>query len=451
MPKYLGFGKCSHFYLYILGSSFFNILKEILLKQTTILKNKGLLQSIFKYCGFIFFGTIFYIKFKINLKDSVNSGTKEKITTRKIEMDDYLKGSKLIYNDNKKNFVISNKEGSLLFIVCFIYVLHLEIIKFLDYFQFYPLEFWTFDVIFVLLLMNLYYPKNIYNHQILSMVFVTLVNSILLIFISICENQNYNNQNIYQHKGLFLCVFAIIIYIDITFLIYYARIHGKITMDIQFISPYKIIIIIGLIGLIFDSFIYLLYFIISNKKCQNNEINIFCYLNIFDYKSEISNNKIRDNIFKEIIITVFFVIFCFIYLICELLVIKYLNPNYILISDNCYFGIIKTIEFISNNNYNNKKFILFEIANVFQFIGNLIYLELIELKFFGLNKNLKINISKRGSEETNNENMIDGYSNSSRSIGRGSENTDNESNFPSNASSLKYQPFIEMEEEELYY
>ena len=75
-------------------------------------------------------------------------------------------------------------------------------------------------------------------------------------------------------------------------------------------------------------------------------------------------------------------------------------------SDNIYFEIIKLNKFfyeeISNKQINSNLFIHFSIiqlAQFFEFIGCLIYLELIELRFCGLNKNLKRVISERSKED----------------------------------------------------
>ena len=190
-------------------------------------------------------------------------------------------------------------------------------------------------MIFVLILMNIYYPKHIYKHQIFSIIFIAIINTVLLIFSSLFKIYNNGSQNIYEYKGYYLCAFAIIIYIDVSFLIFYARIHGKIAMDIDFISPYEIIIIIGILGFLFDLFIYLIGLLINtHQKCAKiqyqNESNIYCYLDIFDFSEIKKINFNWADILKEIILQILYLIICFINLVCELLIIKYLNLAYIL-------------------------------------------------------------------------------------------------------------------------
>ena len=61
---------------------------------------------------------------------------------------------------------------------------------------------------------------------------------------------------------------------------------------------------------------------------------------------------------------------------CHMIMIKYLEPYNILISDNLYFFINR--------------------LKIIYIISNLIYIEIIELKFCNLDYDLKKNISKRG-------------------------------------------------------
>ena len=169
-------------------------------------------------------------------------------------------------------------------------------------------------------------------------------------------------------------------------------------MDNKFISPYKIIILIGIFGLFYNLIIFL-FFIIkgSNTICQNSadRENIYCFGET-NYFSKLFNNNILD-IFIEITCTLIYIFSHFLALAFELLTIKYLNQNFILMSDNVYYEILKIKIFIPEEKkeplWNN--FIILQLAEFFKFIGLLIYLEIIELRFCGLNKNTKINISKR--------------------------------------------------------
>jgi hypothetical protein len=207
------------------------------LKYTPVLSNVQIVQSLYKYIGFFIFGIILLQKYQKTIKKKINF---KKI--KKIRSADY----KLIHNKN--NFHFSFLDFITLLFISFFYVMHQEGIKLINYFGFYNLEFWTFDIVFILIFMHFYFPSNIYKHQTYSMIFIIFFDSILLIIASVLnsyhiENENVEKyQNIYEYKGYFECFFVIIVFFDITFLISFSRIKGKILMDQKFISPYTIIL-----------------------------------------------------------------------------------------------------------------------------------------------------------------------------------------------------------------
>ena len=197
-------------------------------------------------------------------------------------------------------------------------MIHQEGIKLINYFGFYNLEFWTFDIVFILIFMHFYFPSNIYKHQTYSMIFIILFDSILLIIASVLntyhiENENVEKyQNIYEYKGYFECFFVIIVFIDITFLISFSRIKGKILMDQKFISPYTIIFTTGILGLISNGiFSKILNSKINGNKCyfgqSNEKYNIYCYGDTAYYFTTIKAIK-GIKLFKEIILSFFYII-----------------------------------------------------------------------------------------------------------------------------------------------
>ena len=404
----LGLGKCSKFYIYIIASILSNILKDISLENTKILEDKQLLQNIYKYLGYVIFGIIFFVFFKKNQK--IN---KIFIKQKSEQNTDDSKSNKLIYHDNKTIFSLTIREGYLLIMVCLIYALYFDIILILKYMNFELVDFWTSDIVFSLLFMYLYYSITPYKHQIYSMIFVAIIVTILLIVASFCKVFKDESENIYQNKGKDLCFLVIIIFICISFLIFFARTNGKIAMDKYFYSPYKIIIIIGIIGFVIDFIIAIIFIgINTHKKCKekSDEYNIFCYNDLSNYFSKFSEIK-HYRVFLEILLTLFYIFFNFISLLCELLIIKYLNPTYILWADNLYFEIFKIRDFIREGHF-LKLFIILQLAELFEFIGCLIYLELIELKCFGLNLNTKKNIMIRSVKDSDDSFLSDDLSQS---------------------------------------
>ena len=66
-------------------------------------------------------------------------------------------------------------------------------------------------------------------------------------------------------------------------------------------------------------------------------------------------------------------------------------------SDSLYYGTLALLSFIINFKENDIiKSILNLLADFFAFIGYLIYVEIIELRFCGLDRNLRKAISERG-------------------------------------------------------
>lgn len=88
----------------------------------------------------------------------------------------------------------------------------------------------------------------------------------------------------------------------------------------------------------------------------------------------------------------------------ELLTVYYLNPLFILITNNLCYGVIQLITFIVENKNKDdisilSQFLFEEFAEIFALLGYSVYLEIIELHFCELDKNLKREIILRGDNE----------------------------------------------------
>ena len=140
---------------------------------------------------------------------------------------------------------------------------------------------------------------------------------------------------------------------------------------------------------------------------KKSNVTKYYYDNIKVYYNELKNDKKDYKFLLEIIfIPLLFFIISFFEIACEILIINNLNPIYVLIRDNIYFGISRLIFFLFNLNKNYKQymtlkqFIILELAEFIAILGYAVYFELIELRFLGLDKDLKKNIIKRGARET---------------------------------------------------
>ena len=143
----IGFG-CSKYYLFIFGAIIFKLLSYGILFSVTAYEKIGLfdftpklskhllIQSLYKYIGFIIGGLLFYYCIKIKVK-----GEKSQINVNKsLE----LKG--IIHN------IKSNKLEKIsithFFFVCFIFSFHKESLRILDAFYFNIKLTWYIEFIF---------------------------------------------------------------------------------------------------------------------------------------------------------------------------------------------------------------------------------------------------------------------------------------------------------------
>ena len=173
--------------------------------------------------------------------------------------------------------------------------------------------------------MNVYIKINIYKHQKCSIIFNITTNFILLMIFS-CLTKIENDKNYQDFVGKntyeiidtitgFTCSF-IPIFIGFIFLFFiksFAKVKTKVFMDFYFISPYKMILVIGLNGIILT---IIGLFISSFSKCKEdtiikkyiciNEKNNTNYYfdSIFIYLHDLKNNSL----IIEIILTFFYLI-----------------------------------------------------------------------------------------------------------------------------------------------
>ena len=210
--------------------------------------------------------------------------------------------------------------------------------------------------------------KFFIHHIIFLIIFVLICISIDLII----DNFTY----IYDKGGFFIILNIISSLIDgIDFG------YQKYMIDVLFHSYWNISIVIGFTNLSIFSMI-LIACLIKGKEKAVEEKNLL-FMTFYKYFEEVD---IRIIILKQ---TLNFILNFFMNL-CRILTIVNLTPDYILISF--------TISRIINIVIETKKYeclILF----LFQFIILMFYLEILELKFCGLNKNTRRNILKREKKE----------------------------------------------------
>ena len=80
----------------------------------------------------------------------------------------------------------------------------------------------------------------------------------------------------------------------------------------------------------------------------------------------------------------------------EILIIYYLNPIYVLAANDFTYGISKLINFISYGFEHYEHFLFSELTEVCVFLGNIVFLKIVELNFCGLSDNIRRNIKSKG-------------------------------------------------------
>ena len=148
------------------------------------------------------------------------------------------------------------------------------------------LDLWIFNIIFISVLMKRIFKKTIYKHQLYSIVLNFIVNLILLITASSIKN---NGESDYDHiknlygNYLFVPLFYLV-YLILSFLISYSQVKQKELMDFTYVSPFKILTIIGIFSSIF-AFIALI--ITSCVACNESMVqNNLCQISHPNYKNE---------------------------------------------------------------------------------------------------------------------------------------------------------------------
>ena len=378
----------------------------------------------------------------------------------------------LIHNDIYENIVDNSRKYIIISSILLILkdILEKVIFKNNDIFNYFFI-----NILIITLIYKYYFKEKIYKHQGLALIIILIVSGAFLVSCMFNTTNNIN-KNGYQtsspifeiFSGQYYMIFLLIlISIFISICLSIGLIIQKRIMDYKFITPYKLILYKGIIGL----FIIIIIIIIStnvycseiNEDSSNNKNNTYNesmnYNNISDIKflmkendissttqfeflycDDIYNNKTYyDNFFSYITnITKFdndknqkyiemflsiplYIIFNFVASITLLLVNKYLSPIHCLIQDSIYNIIHIPVQYsaqnffnrsnTSENDYNSSSSnanlifmtldtrILKIISYSVSFIGYCIYLEIIELKFCGLNKNIKKNIRKRADED----------------------------------------------------
>ena len=390
-----------------------------------------IIQSIYRYSSFMLGGALFmYISQKNSKNESekmINKekeGKEKKVNERKnLELKEI---PHFLESEITKNVRISQ-----IIKIALIYCVHSELSRIMYLFDFSGLDFWTVDIIFIIIFMHSNFVINSGKHKKFSMIFIILLVTILLLISSFLpktdhdkEEEKIKDKNTYQLiKAItgsnYSFIIIALIFFSLSCLLSYLRIQEKVLMDFHFLSPYRLIFFIGFVGFILSIIILTLTsyikcseentYIIDNcliSRIRNNKTEYY-YDNLVIYFEELKTNKNSYEFYLEIILMpLLLLVISFFEFSGEILTIYYLNPICILVRDNIYFGAIRLIFLLYNLNKNYKQyitleqFIILESAEILAILGYTVYFEIIELRCLGLDRNLKKNIIRRSSLET---------------------------------------------------
>ena len=260
MEKFLYLLKKNRTNLYIILTVIFKILYQCsyilkygnIFKEIKIIKNtdfqKDLVSHDFIHKFFCFFGTflISLIFYKLSLKDNKNNlsisiSELEENNSNKLLLIILIINTLLIIQDNLVSFYVSPS-----------YLSHLD--------------FWMIELLIIYYFNRKFFHTKLYKHQKLSFIIniIPCILKIITIIISFInsEKDEIRNNLLYISK-VWVMPLGIIFYVFLLFIHSYSITKIKWMMDLRNISPIKILLIYGIIGVIIYS---ILIFFSSIKK-----------------------------------------------------------------------------------------------------------------------------------------------------------------------------------------
>ena len=315
-------------------------------------------------------------------------------------------------------------------------------------------DFYYLNLVIIVIILKYFYKKKIYKHHILAIILVVVISGTCLITgIIIIKDDKFegNRREFYlTYDGkIHYIIILILVYICMSIAFCIGIVFQKNLMQIKFISSYKFLFFKGIIGV----FLCIIGLIFSTTfKCNNSnpidfpepppEMNpnitnkteqkfqfFMCldhykkepyFDNFYSYFKNEDDDK-SNNVVVEVFVVLGYFILNFISNLSLILVNKFLTPFHYLITESFYSlmhipfqyftrddsqHLIETLKDKTKrertfdklySSYFHKKgpMILKFVAAFFEFIGNLIYMEIIQLNFCGFNRDLSKNIKKR--------------------------------------------------------
>ena len=225
------------------------------------------------------------------------------------------------------------------------------------------------EIIFILIVSKILLKTKLYVHHYIGLLIFIIFSLGIDILVGM---------NIFKPGALFFFIYCIYLLFDSIYITY-----EKYMMDKLYYSPFIIVFAIGLLFLVTPTICAILIFIKGNMVKVGAK-----------YKLQKFSDYFQENDYKDVIIhIVYLTSFRYVINILKILTIYYFTQNHIYTT----YVFIKLVDYLIRK----KHWIRFLgiILFVFQFLGLLIYLEIIELNFLKLKKKKKNNIKKRELDE----------------------------------------------------
>ena len=204
------------------------------------------------------------------------------------------------------------------------------------------------------------------------------ISMVIYLILAIVSDLILRNYSILNYKYIFIYI----IYILAELMVY---IYLKYMMDILYYHYTELVLYWGIIGIIIqiviDGSILIKEYVEKNNSTLNEFLNYF------------KNVNVAIIIFYQ---GLFFISIWGIYIVVIIVVIFYLQPNYIIIGDE--FSVYSEY-IIYRKDKGQKRFYAF-IPFTFQIFVLLIYFEILEINVWNFNKNTRKNIEKREKTES---------------------------------------------------
>jgi hypothetical protein len=229
------------------------------------------------------------------------------------------------------------------------------------------------EIIFIVIISKFLLKTQLYIHHYIGL--------IILVIASLSIDIPFN-LSLFKPQILFIVIYLLFIIVDANFITY-----EKYMMDKLYYSPFVIVFSIGILFLSVSIFFTIYILMVGNSLYDGKKYTLQSFSDDFEEKG-----------YKTTVIYMFYCSsFRFFLNILKILTIYYFTQNHIYTS----YTFIKLVDLLIMKKTNYKYFSI--ILFIPQFLGLLIFLEIIELNFCKLNKNTKINIEKRELKEDLND------------------------------------------------